>query len=134
VLSPRFALDADRLTRFEREARLLAALDHPNIGSIYGIEDGALVLELVEGETLADRLLRGALPTAQALHIARQIAGALDAAHERGIIHRDLKPSVFSRGGKLCERITGRGDRSAISRASVRRGESNWRAPPVRAR
>jgi eukaryotic-like serine/threonine-protein kinase len=90
------AIDAERLSRFEREARLLASLNHPNIGAIYGVEEEhgtrALVLELVEGETLLSRLLRG-FALREALEIARQIADALDAAHERGIIHRDLKPS-----------------------------------------
>ena len=92
-----FTADPERLARFEREARLLAALNHPNIGAIYGLESAggvrALVLELVEGETLADRILRGPLPVTDALAIARQVADALDAAHEKGIIHRDLKPA-----------------------------------------
>jgi len=89
--------DPERRARFEREARMLASLNHPHIGAIYGVEevDGAqaLVLELVEGPTLADRLQRGPVPVAEALTIARQIADALDAAHEKGIIHRDLKPA-----------------------------------------
>jgi serine/threonine-protein kinase len=76
---------------------MLAALNHPNIGAIYGVEEAdsirALVLELVDGETLADRVARGPLPLKEALPIARQIAEALDAAHEKGIVHRDLKPS-----------------------------------------
>ncbi len=89
--------EPERLARFEREARMLAALNHPNIGAIYGLEaahgDRALVLELVEGETLADRIQRGPASVTDALTIARQIADALDAAHEKGIIHRDLKPA-----------------------------------------
>ena len=89
-------LDPERLARFEREARVLAALNHPHIGAIYGVEerDGvrALVLELVEGPTLAERLARGPLPVADALTIATQIADALETAHEHGIVHRDLKP------------------------------------------
>jgi eukaryotic-like serine/threonine-protein kinase len=97
VLPAAFVADRERLARFEREARLLAALNHPHIGAIYGIEqiDGvrALVLELVEGATLADRITRGAMPVADALPIARQIAEALEAAHEKGIVHRDLKPA-----------------------------------------
>ena len=97
ILPQAFTADPDRLARFEREARVLASLNHPNIGAIYGLEDAdglrGLVLELVEGETLADRLRRGPVPVAEALTIARQIADALDAAHERGIVHRDLKPA-----------------------------------------
>ena len=97
ILPRAFTSDPDRLARFEREARMLAALNHPNIATIYGIEDAdgvrALVLELVEGETLADRIARGPLVLKDALAIARQIAEALDAAHEKGIVHRDLKPA-----------------------------------------
>jgi serine/threonine protein kinase len=97
ILSPQFTADSARSARFDREARLLASLNHPNIGGIYGIEDAdgvrALVLELVEGETLADMLRRGPLTVDQALNIARQIAEALKAAHGNGIIHRDLKPA-----------------------------------------
>src|SRR5687767_12656211 len=89
--------DTDRLMRFQREAELLAALNHPNIAAIYGVEEidgiSALILELVDGPTLADRLARGPLPLHDALAIARQITDALDAAHEKGIIHRDLKPA-----------------------------------------
>jgi eukaryotic-like serine/threonine-protein kinase len=97
ILPPVFATDPERLARFEREARLLAALNHPHIGAIYGLEaiDGApaLVLELVDGDTLAERLVKGPLSVADTLAIARQIAEALEAAHERGIVHRDLKPA-----------------------------------------
>ena len=97
VLPDAFALDADRLARFKREAQVLASLNHPHIAAIYGFEDSgethALVFELVEGETLADRIARGAIPLHDALPIARQIADALEAAHEQGIIHRDLKPA-----------------------------------------
>src|SRR4029077_2549437 len=92
-----FAHDADRLARFQREAQVLAALNHPHIAAIYGLEDAdgvkALVMELVEGEDLAQRIGRGAMPLDQVLPIARQIAEALEAAHEQGIIHRDLKPA-----------------------------------------
>jgi serine/threonine protein kinase/Tfp pilus assembly protein PilF len=91
-----FAGHPERLARFEREARLLASLSHPNIASIFGLEESAgtpyLVLELVEGETLAQRLARGPLPVREALEIGGQIAAAIEAAHERGIVHRDLKP------------------------------------------
>ena len=97
ILPRSSASDPERLARFEREARLLAALNHPHIGAIYGVEpvDGrpALVLELIAGETLAARIATGRLPLAEALTIARQIAEALEAAHERGIVHRDLKPA-----------------------------------------
>ena len=92
-----FAADPERLARLRREAKVLAALNHPNIAAVYGLEasaDGdALVMELVRGETLADRLARGPIPVEEALGIARQIALGLEAAHERGVIHRDLKPS-----------------------------------------
>jgi Tol biopolymer transport system component len=97
ILPDVFAADGDRRARFEREARVLASLNHPNIATIHGIEDAdgihALVMEFVEGETIADRIARGAVPINEALTIARQIADALDAAHERGIVHRDLKPA-----------------------------------------
>ncbi len=96
VLPAAFSEDRERLARFEREAQLLAQLHHPNIASIFGLELSggarALVMELVEGPTLADRLSTGALPAEEALAIARQIAEALETAHEKGIVHRDLKP------------------------------------------
>jgi len=88
VLPEAFAQDAERMARFTREAQVLAALNHPNIAAIYGVEDRALVMELVEGETL-----QGPLPLETALHYASQIASALEAAHEKGIVHRDLKPA-----------------------------------------
>ena len=93
VLPDAFANHPERLARFEREARVLAALNHPNIAAIYGIEDRALVMELVEGPTLADRVALGAIPLEESLKMAKQIAEALEAAHEIGIIHRDLKPA-----------------------------------------
>ena len=89
--------DADRLARFQREAEVLAALNHPNIAAIYGLEKApdftALVMELVEGDDLSQRIARGAIPRDEALPIAKQIAEALEAAHEQGIVHRDLKPA-----------------------------------------
>ncbi|MFB3095745.1 MAG: serine/threonine-protein kinase, partial [Candidatus Acidiferrales bacterium] len=97
VLPEVFANDAQRMACFSREAQVLASLNHPNIASIYGLEQQgdthALVLELVEGPTLAERIGQGALPLDEALNIAKQIAEALEAAHEKGIIHRDLKPA-----------------------------------------
>ena len=97
ILPESFAHDPDRLARFQREAEVLASLNHPNIAAIYGLEDSngtrALVMELVEGDTLADRISRGAIPIDEALPIAKQVAEALEAAHEQGIIHRDLKPA-----------------------------------------
>src|SRR5215469_8412805 len=97
VLPQSVATDQERMARFEREAQLLAALNHPNIAAIYGLEDSdstrALVIELVEGSTLAERIAQGAIPVDEALPIARQIAEALEYAHERGIVHRDLKPA-----------------------------------------
>jgi serine/threonine protein kinase len=97
VLPAAFTADRDRRARFEREARVLATLNHPHIGAIHGFEESGdvrgLILELVEGPTLAERIARGPLSLAEALTIAQQIADALDAAHEKGIVHRDLKPA-----------------------------------------
>jgi len=97
VLPEAFARDADRMARFQREAKVLASLNHSNIASIYGLEDSgsthALVMELVEGTTLADRIKSGPIPIDEALRIAKQITEALEYAHERGIVHRDLKPA-----------------------------------------
>src|SRR5262245_31928991 len=93
VLPAALAGDPQYMTRFEREAHVLASLNHANIAAVYGIEQGALVMELVPGQTLADRIAAGAVPIDEALPIARQIAEGLEAAHDRGIVHRDLKPS-----------------------------------------
>ena len=97
VLPDAFAGDADRLARFTREAQTLASLNHPNIAHIHGLEESggvrALVMELVEGDDLSQRIARGAIPVDEALPIAKQIADALEAAHQQGIIHRDLKPA-----------------------------------------
>jgi serine/threonine protein kinase len=97
VLPAAFATDPERMARFRREAQVLASLNHAHIGAIYGFEDfcnvHALVMESIEGPTLADRIARGAIPIDETLPIAREIAEALEAAHERGIVHRDLKPA-----------------------------------------
>ncbi|MCX6568198.1 MAG: serine/threonine-protein kinase, partial [Candidatus Aminicenantes bacterium] len=96
ILPAEFSTDPERLARFEREAKLLATLNHPNIAAVYGFEEANglrfLVLELVEGETLQTRLARGTLPMDEALETCRQVAEGLEAAHERGVVHRDLKP------------------------------------------
>jgi serine/threonine protein kinase len=97
ILPDGFSADPDRLTRFEREAKTLASLNHPNIAQIYGVEQSgsslALVMELVSGEDLGQQIARGPMPLDQAVAVGRQIAGALEAAHEAGIVHRDLKPA-----------------------------------------
>jgi serine/threonine protein kinase len=106
VLPAELAQDPERLARFEREAKLLASLNHPSIAHVYGFEsatlaDGTsahfLAMELVEGEDLAERLKRGAIPVVEAIGIAKQIAEALEEAHEHGIVHRDLKPANVTR-------------------------------------
>ena len=97
VLPPSVAKDADRVARFQHEARTLATLNHPNIATLYGVEDAAgvkaIVMEFVEGPTLAERIAEGGIPSGEVVRIATQIAEALEAAHEHGIIHRDLKPA-----------------------------------------
>src|SRR5579864_7272891 len=93
VLPEAFARDPDRMARFQREAEVLASLNHPNIAAIYGLEDRAIVMELVEGLTLAERLNSGQLPVPEAVGIATAIAEALEAAHTKRIVHRDLKPA-----------------------------------------
>jgi serine/threonine protein kinase len=97
VLPPQVAADPERIARFEREAKTLAALNHQHIAAIYGVEESdgarALVMELVDGDTLADRIARGPIALDEAVAIARQIAEAREAAHEQGIVHRDLKPA-----------------------------------------
>src|ERR1700758_2512376 len=97
ILPDEFSRDPDRVARFQREAEVLASLNHPNIAAIYDLQEveGSrfLVLELVEGETLADRIARGPVPLDEALPIAKSICEALEAAHEQGVVHRDLKPA-----------------------------------------
>src|SRR5215470_3781947 len=107
LLPDHFADDPDRLVRFQREAQILASLNHPNIAQIHGLEESdnilCIVMELVEGETLQDRLKRGSIPVDESLRIAKQIAEGVEAAHERGVIHRDLKPAniKIAPGGKV---------------------------------
>ena len=93
VLPDNFAQDPVRMARFHNEARVLASLNHPNIGAIYGVEECALVLELVAGLTLAERIAQGPIPADEALGLVNQLIEALDYAHEKGIVHRDLKPA-----------------------------------------
>jgi serine/threonine protein kinase len=99
ILPEAFAHDPERLARFNFEAQTLAALNHPQIAAIYGLEESgsvrALVMELVEGDDLAQRVTRGPIPIVEALPLAMQIAEALEAAHDRGIVHRDLKPAKY---------------------------------------
>ena len=131
ILPPPFTADADRVARFEREARLLASLNHPHIGAIYGFEDAgnvpALVLELVEGDTLDDRVRRGPLPLSEALAVAQQIADALDAAHGAGIIHRDLKPSNIKITPDGVVKVLDFGLAKALAARSVRSGPVDGR-------
>src|SRR6187551_1682674 len=139
ILPDAFAHDPERLARFEREAKTLASLNHPNIAHIYGLEkaDGirALVMELVEGLTLAERIAQGPIPLGDALPIARQIAEALEAAHQEGIIHRDLKPAnpAPSRGYGH-PRLSPDGTRIATSPSKKwTSGSGIWRERPSRA-
>ena len=154
VLPSEVSRDPERLARFRREAQLLAALNHPNIASIHGLEEAEgmpfLALELVEGEDLSERLKRGKVPVDEALEIAGQIAEALEAAHEKGIVHRDLKPAnvKITPDGKvkvldfgLAKAWTGdardrRHRRSTCrsrrrSRTRGRRRASSWAPPPT---
>src|ERR1051325_5537179 len=93
VLPDSFATDPDRLARFTREAQVLASLNHPNIAAIYGVEERALVMELVDGPTLAERMAQGSMPLEDVLPIVDQLIEALEYAHEKNVVHRDLKPA-----------------------------------------
>ena len=132
VLLPSVANDPDRLARFSREAQVLASLNHPNIAHIHGIEEAAgvtaLILELVEGEDLAQRLARGAIPLDEALPIAKQIADALEAAHEQGIVHRDLKPANIKVRPDGTVKILDFGLAKAIEQGSGLRAEGSANA------
>ena len=123
ILPEAFAHDADRLARFQREAKTLASLNHPNIAAIHGLEESggvtALVMELVEGDDLSQRIARGAIPLDEALPIAKQIAEALEAAHEQGIIHRDLKPANIKVRADGTVKVLDFGLAKAIERAAA---------------
>ncbi len=135
VLLPAVANDPDRLARFSREAQVLASLNHPNIAAIYGLEESdgvrALVMELVEGPTLAERIAQGAIPLDEALPIARQIAEALEAAHEQGIIHRDLKPANIKVRPDGTVKVLDFGLAKAIDQAASRRPQADLANSPT---
>src|SRR5437870_5574717 len=121
ILPEVFAQDPDRMARFTREAQVLASLNHPNIAAIYGVEERALVMELVEGPTLAERIAQGPIPLEEALPIARQMTEALEYAHERGVIHRDLKPANIKVRRRAESRCWTSGFVGPIKRESSRR-------------
>jgi eukaryotic-like serine/threonine-protein kinase len=128
---PRLSLDEpERRVRFDREARVLASLNHPNIGAIYGLEEAdgvsALVLELVEGLTLAERLAAGPMPVSEVMTVARQIVDAMDTAHERGVVHRDLKPSNVKITPDDVVKVLDFGLAKLETGASGRVEESSW--------
>ena len=126
ILPEDFSRDADRVSRFQREVEVLASLNHPNIAGIYDLQEANsypyLVLELIEGKTLADRIARGAIPVEDALKIAKSICKALEAAHEKGVVHRDLKPANVKiiRAGNVKVRDFGLAKASARSCKSSR--------------
>ncbi len=134
VLPDSLAADADRLARFTREAQVLASLNHPNIAAIYGVEDRALILELVDGPTLADRLAHGPIPLEEALPIARQIAEAMEFAHERGVIHRDLKPANIKIREDGTVKVLDFGLAKALSPDSVSNSSDAMNSPTLTAR
>ena len=141
ILPEAFSDDAERLARFKQEAQFLASLSHPNIAAIYGVHESdglrGLVLELVDGETLTQRIERGPIPLYDAARIARQIGEGLDAAHQRGIVHRDLKPSnikiardgttkILDFGLAKSAAADGSGAGAAVSPAPAGRTDSSW--------
>jgi serine/threonine protein kinase len=127
ILPDKFSRDAQRMARFDREAKVLASLNHPNIASIYGLEESnsvrALVMEFVDGPTLAERIEKGPLPLDDTLPIAKQIAEALEYAHERSIIHRDLKPSNV--------KITPNGTAKVLDFGLAKALEDDFSAPDI---
>ena len=134
ILPASFAADPDRLARFQREAEVLASLNHPNIAGIHGLEANgsatALVMELVEGDNLAQRLAHGAIPIDEALPIARQIADALEAAHEQGIVHRDLKPANIKVRSDGTVKVLDFGLAKAMDRGPGSEDRGPWTADP----
>ncbi len=140
VLPAAFTADAERMARFEREAHLLASLNHPHIATIHGLEEAdsvrALVMELVEGPTLAERLQAGAMPLEEALAIARQVTEAIEYAHERGIVHRDLKPSNVKLTGEGAVKVLDFGLAKALEDAPPREqdGQDESQSPTLSAR
>ena len=135
VLPESFVHDADRVTRFQREAHVLASLNHPNIAAIYGREEAgpikALVMELVDGPTLADRVASGPLPLDEALVIALQIADALEAAHELGVIHRDLKPANIKVKADGTVKVLDFGLAKVIEPAGARSSDAASHSPTI---
>jgi serine/threonine protein kinase len=135
ALPEAFARDPDRLARFEREARLLASVHHPHIAALFGIEDAGgtsyLALELVEGESLAARLARGALPVPRAIEVCAQVASGLSAAHDQGVVHRDLKPGNIMLTAAGVAKILDFGWQR-VRRPTAARAPTWPRAPPWR--
>src|SRR5215467_13726121 len=129
ILPDEFSRDADRVNRFQREAEVLASLNHPNIAGIYDLqqtdETRFLVMELVEGETLADRTTRGPLPVDEALQIGKSICETLEAAHEKGIVHRDLKPANVKITPDGAVKVLDFGLAKALEKTSANAGLSN---------
>jgi eukaryotic-like serine/threonine-protein kinase len=136
ILPHAFTNDPERLTRFAREARMLATLNHPHVGAIYALEDidgiRVLVLELVEGETLSEAIAQGPIPVREVLTMARQIATALDAAHEKGIVHRDLKPANVKIGAGGLVKVLDFGLAKAVAAEPITLTSRSWARSPAR--